>query len=79
MFAPNFTIPPRLSQALLPLGSLRLQMQGAAKSAALLASLRETAMLASTRFSTFIEGNRLTPPEVAAVSNGAKFPDRRRD
>ncbi len=79
MFAPNFTISPRLSQALLLIDNLRLQMQGAHMSAALLASLRETALLASTHFSTFIEGNRLTLPEVAAVGKGAKFPDRRRD
>ena len=79
MFAPIFTISPRLSQALLLIDSLRLQMAGAHMSAALLASLRETAVLASTHFSTFIEGNRLTLPEVAAVGKGAKFPERRRD
>jgi Fic family protein len=79
MFAPNFTISPRLSQALLLVGSLRLQMQGAQISAGLLASLRETALLASTHFSTFIEGNRLTLPEVAAVNRGEKIADRGRD
>jgi Fic family protein len=79
MFALHFTISPRLSQALLLIESLRLQMTGAQISAALLQSLRETALLASTHFSTFIEGNRLTLPEVAAVGKGAKFPDRRGD
>jgi Fic family protein len=79
MFAPNFALSPRLSQALLLIDSLRLQMEDVHMSAGLLASLRETALLASTHFSTFIEGNRLTLPEVAAIGKGAKFPDRRRD
>jgi hypothetical protein len=42
-------------------------------------SLRETAVLTSTHFSTQIEGNRLTLPEVAAVRKVAKFPGRERD
>jgi Fic family protein len=79
MFTPRFAISPRLSQALLLIESLRLQLAGAHISAALLQSLRETAALAATHYSTFIEGNRLTLPEVGAVSKGAKFPDRRRD
>jgi Fic family protein len=79
MFAPNFTITPRLSQALLLVDSLRLEMAGFDVSAALLQSLRETALLASTHFSTFIEGNRLTLPEVAAIGKGARFPERSRD
>jgi Fic family protein len=79
MFAPNFTISPRLSQALLLIETLRMQLAGARIDAALLQSLRATALLASTHFSTFIEGNRLTLPEVLSVSKGASFPDRRRD
>lgn len=47
--------------------------------AGLLRSLRETALIASTHFSTQIEGNRLTLPEVGAVLKGAKFPGRERD
>jgi Fic family protein len=79
MFAPNFAISPRLSQALLLIESLRLQIQGAHVSGALLASLRQTALLASTHFSTFIEGNRLTLPEVAAVNRGEKILGLNRD
>ncbi len=44
-----------------------------------LARLRETAALATTHFSTQIEGNRLTLPEVLAAIRGARMPGRERD
>ncbi len=46
----------------------------------LIASLRESARLLSTHYSTQIEGNRLTLPEVQQVlARGAGFPGRSRD
>jgi len=45
----------------------------------LLASLRESARLTSTHYSTQIEGNRLTEAEVAEVAKGGTFPNRKRD
>jgi len=47
--------------------------------AQLLTSLRESARLTSTHYSTQIEGNRLTEAEVAVVAKGGTFPNRKRD
>ena len=44
-----------------------------------LASLRETARLVSTHYSTQIEGNRLTQAQVKEAVAGARFPGRERD
>ena len=44
-----------------------------------LASLRESARLLSTHYSTRIEGNRLTHEQVEDVLRGGTFPNRRRD
>lgn len=45
----------------------------------MLASLRETARLAATHYSTQIEGNRLTQTQVQEALAGARFPGRERD
>ena len=47
--------------------------------ATLLRRLRETAALSTTHFSTQIEGNRLTLPEVRAAIQGERMPGRERD
>lgn len=47
--------------------------------AGLLESLRESARVTATHYSTQIEGNRLTQEQVAIVSKGGTFPNRRRD
>ncbi len=59
--------------------AIRQELSGLIIQPKLLISLRETATLVSTHFSTQIEGNRLTLPEVKAVIKGAKFPGRERD
>jgi Fic family protein len=45
----------------------------------MLASLRATAQLLATHYSTQIEGNRLTAAQVEAVIGGSRFPGRERD
>jgi len=45
----------------------------------MLASLRETARLAATHYSTQIEGNRLSEAQVREALAGARFPGRDRD
>ena len=45
----------------------------------MLGSLRETARLAATHYSTQIEGNRLTQTQVQETLAGARFPGRERD
>lgn len=45
----------------------------------ILTSLRESARLTSTHYSTQIEGNRLTREQVEEVLKGSTFPNRKRD
>lgn len=79
MFRPKFRVTAGIRAALRRIeGSKRavaeLRIAGPA-----LQRLRETALLATTHFSTRIEGNRLTLPEVRAVSQGARVEGRERD
>ncbi|HEY3789424.1 MAG TPA: Fic family protein [Urbifossiella sp.] len=58
----------------------RQLVSGLPLTARMLDSLRRTARLLSTHYSTQIEGNRLTPAQVAAVISGeGNFPGRERD
>jgi Fic family protein len=79
MFKPRFQITPDIAAALMRIEAVRRELAGLVIQPQLLVSLRETAVLTSTHFSTQIEGNRLTLPEVAAARKGAKFPGRERD
>jgi Fic family protein len=79
MFAPRFQITPEIASALMEIEAVRRELSGLVLQPQLLISLRETATLTSTHFSTQIEGNRLTLPEVKAALKGAKFPGRERD
>jgi Fic family protein len=79
MFKPRFQITPACAAALMQIEAVRQELAGLVVQPQLLVSLRETAVLTSTHFSTQIEGNRLTLPEVAATRQGAKFPGRERD
>jgi Fic family protein len=79
MFAPRFQITPEIASALMQIEAVRRELSGLVLQPQLLISLRETATLTSTHFSTQIEGNRLTLPEVKAALKGAKFPGRERD
>jgi Fic family protein len=79
MFNPKFQITSALSMALMQIEAIRQELTGLVIQPELLLSLQETAILISTHFSTQIEGNRLTLPEVKAVIKGATFPGRERD
>ena len=79
MFQPNFRISPRTTQALMDIEASRQVVSVLPVSAQLFASLRESARLTSTHYSTQIEGNRLTEAEVAAVAKGGAFPNLKRD
>jgi Fic family protein len=79
MFKPRFQITPEIAAALMQIEAVRRELSGLVIEPQLLISLRETATLVSTHFSTQIEGNRLTLPEVKQVLKGAKFPGRERD
>lgn len=79
MFDPRFRITPRITSALMRIEACREAVAALPIDAATLQRLRETALLATTHFSTQIEGNRLTLPEVRAALQGARFPGRERD
>ena len=66
-FLPKFNITPRIASALLRIESAREAVRHLPITASVLASLRETARLYSTHYSTMIEGNRLTQDQVAKV------------
>ena len=79
MFSPNFQMTKGISRALAEIEAVRASFSENSVHPGLLHSLRETAALASTHFSTQIEGNLLTLPEVKAVFEGTRFPERARD
>jgi Fic family protein len=79
MFAPNFRITAAVSSTLMDIESNRLAITELPIDVAMLASLRETARLTATHYSTQIEGNQLSQAEVQAALAGAKIPGRDRD
>ena len=80
-FNPNYTITPSITKALLEIERHKEAIDMLPVNASLIASLRETARLMSTHYSTQIEGNALTKEEVKQVAEGNKggFPGRERD
>lgn len=79
MFKPNFQITAQVAKNLMVIEQAKQVISDAPFSLELLRRLRETALFTSTHFSTQIEGNRLTLPEVQAVKRGEKFPEREHD
>ena len=79
-FTPNYRISGKVAQALMAIEGSRTAMDRLAVTPRLVASLRESARLLSTHYSTQIEGNRLTAREVGVVIAGqGGFPGRERD
>ena len=79
MFKPNFRITPKITSALMQIEACRQAINDLPIDATVLQHLRETAALITTHYSTQIEGNRLTLPEVAEAIKGARMPGRERD
>ena len=79
MFTPRFKITNRTIRNLLAVEKLKSSIEDLPINAALLKSLRETALLNSTHYSTQIEGNLLTLPEVVKVNAGQRVLGRERD
>ncbi|MCB1543776.1 MAG: Fic family protein [Rhodoblastus sp.] len=79
MFQPNFRITPKITSALMQIEACRQAINDLPIDTTVLRHLRETAALVTTHFSTQIEGNRLTLPEVRAAIKGEKLPGRERD
>jgi Fic family protein len=79
VFKPNFRITTKTIRNLVQIEKLKSSIEDMPINASLLKSLRETALLTATHYSTQIEGNLLTLPEVAKVKAGSKVPGRERD
>ncbi len=80
MFHPVFSLTPKATKALMAIEADRQVVATLPLSAPMLDSLRRTARLLSTHFSTQIEGNKLTRDQVQAVVAGeGNFPGRERD
>jgi len=80
MFDPNYRITGKVAKALMGIEADRQIVATLPLTAPMLDSLRRTARLLSTHFSTQIEGNQLSPSQVQAVVEGeGNFPGRERD
>jgi len=72
MFSPVYRITPAIIKALMSIEADRQAVSDLPIDVTVLASLRETARLVSTHYSTQIEGNRLTQAQVKeAIAGGA--------
>ncbi len=79
-FQPLFSITPAMANHLMQIEAVRQSILTLPITPRVLASLRETARLFSTHYSTMIEGNRLTQQQVAEViGDHQHFPGRERD
>ena len=79
-FAPNYTITTKAAKALLCIEAVKERMAHLPLTPTVLASLRETARLYTTHYSTMIEGNRLNPQQIQKVLQlDGHFPGRERD
>jgi Fic family protein len=80
LFEPKFRISGRIAKALMAIEADRQIVAALPLTAPMLDSLRRTARLLSTHYSTQIEGNRLTAAQVQQVVEGeGTFPGRERD
>lgn len=79
-FSPNYTISPQLAASLMEIERIRNHVEILPVTPGVLKTLRETARLLSTHYSTRIEGNRLTEDEIRGVLGGrSHFSGRERD
>jgi Fic family protein len=79
-FTPKFTITAKVARCLIRIEAAKQAVQDLPITPSVLATLRETARLFSTHYSTLIEGNRLTQEQVSKVIEDKQhFPGRERD
>jgi Fic family protein len=79
-YKPTFTITPKITNALMKIEALKESIKSLPITPGVMKTLRETARLQSTHYSTQIEGNRLTQKEVEQViKNKESFAGRKRD
>jgi len=79
-FKPNYTITDEILSLLMEAESIKQRVHLLPMNLSVINSLRETAKLFTTHYSTFIEGNRLNVKEVKqVVEKKGHFPGRERD
>lgn len=79
-FNPTYTVTPKIVNALLRIEAAKGKVAYLPLTPVVLRSLRQSARLYTTHYSTMIEGNRLNPTEVAKiVLHKGHFPGRERD
>jgi Fic family protein len=78
-YAPKFDITPALTNILMDIEASRQVVASLPITIHIMESLRESARLTATHYSTQIEGNRLTQEQVGEVLKGGTFPNRMRD
>ena len=79
-FSPNYTLSSKAARCLMRIEASREKVGYLPLTPGVLASLRETASLYTTHYSTMIEGNRLAPEQVETVlKHEGHFPGRERD
>ena len=72
-FSPNYIITPKIANNLIKIEQIKERIKGLPITPSVLASLRESAKLHSTHYSTFIEGNRLSEKDVQEVIKQNKY------
>ncbi|WP_224721470.1 Fic family protein [Candidatus Wolbachia massiliensis] len=79
-FIPNYTITSKIASCLMKIEAVKEKVLHLPLTVSMLSSLRETARLYTTHYSTMIEGNRLEPKQIEEVLSGkSHFPKYRRD
>lgn len=79
-FNPTYSITPKIAFGLIRIESTKEKIMNLPLTPKVLNSLRETARLYTTHYSTMIEGNRLDPAQVEVVlKHEGHFPGRERD
>jgi Fic family protein len=79
-FDPKFTITPKIATLLMRIEAARQAVEDLPITPSVLSTLRETAKLLTTHYSTMIEGNRLTQEQVSKVIEANEhFAGRERD
>lgn len=79
-FAPNYIISSKVMNCLIRIEATKQKIVHLPLTPKVLSSLRETARLYTTHYSTMIEGNRLDPDQVEVVlKHQGHFPGRERD
>lgn len=79
-FNPNYSISSNIAACLMKIEAIKQKILHLPLTPHVLASLRETARLFTTHYSTMMEGNRLDPEEVEdVIQHQGHFPGRERD